>query len=93
MADHNNYGGEPEAVDLLFPSTHNEIGIDENEIGAPRTRAAIKELFANIGYSYRAGKFNAIYNRALDLMPMNAPYDQVSCRAMMTAVAQLHDVQ
>ena len=93
MADHQNYGGEPEAVDLLFPSTQTEIGIDENELAAPKPRAAIKDLFASIGYSYRPGKFNAIYNRALDMMPAGAPYDQVSCRAMMTAVSQLHDVK
>ena len=29
VADYNNYGDEPEAVDLLFPSTFTEIGITE----------------------------------------------------------------
>eukprot|EP00350_Pseudokeronopsis_sp_OXSARD2_P011589 CAMPEP_0170544658 /NCGR_PEP_ID=MMETSP0211-20121228/3331_1 /TAXON_ID=311385 /ORGANISM="Pseudokeronopsis sp., Strain OXSARD2" /LENGTH=154 /DNA_ID=CAMNT_0010848353 /DNA_START=687 /DNA_END=1151 /DNA_ORIENTATION=- len=29
IADYNNYGDEPEAVDLLFPSTFNEMGISE----------------------------------------------------------------
>jgi hypothetical protein len=27
VADFQNYGDEPEAVDLLFPSTHTEVGI------------------------------------------------------------------
>ncbi len=29
VADYQNYGDEPEAVDLLFPATMTEIGIDE----------------------------------------------------------------
>ena len=29
VADYNNYGDEPEAVDLLFPSTFTEMGITE----------------------------------------------------------------
>lgn len=29
VADYNNYGDEPEAVDLLFPSTATELGITE----------------------------------------------------------------
>lgn len=29
IADFNNYGDEPEAIDLLFPSTFTEMGITE----------------------------------------------------------------
>ena len=29
VADYANYGDEPEAVDLLFPSTFTEVGIEE----------------------------------------------------------------
>ena len=92
VADYQNYGDEPEAVDLLFPASHTEIGIDENDFAKPKTRSEIRSLFANIGYSYRQGKFNALYNRALDMMPIDAPVDMVSIRAFMTAVQQLHDV-
>jgi len=31
VADYANYGDEPEAVDLLFPSTFNELGIEESD--------------------------------------------------------------
>lgn len=31
VADYQNYGDEPEAVDLLFPSTMNELGIEETD--------------------------------------------------------------
>jgi len=64
-----------------------EIGIDETHMAEPRSRAFIKDLFANIGYSYKPGKFNAIYNRALSMMPYTAPYDHVSCRSFMTAIS------
>lgn len=29
MADHQNYGDEPEAIDLLYPNTFTELGISE----------------------------------------------------------------
>jgi hypothetical protein len=29
VADYNNYGDEPEAIDILFPSTYTEMGITE----------------------------------------------------------------
>ena len=87
VADYQNYGGEPEAPDLLYPRTYTEIGIEEADMAKPRTRTEIRTLFANIGYSYRQGKFNAMYNRALDMMPFDAPVDMVSCRAFMTALS------
>lgn len=93
VADYQNYGDEPEAVDLLFPATNTAIGVEEEDFAMPRSRHNIRQLFANIGYSYKPGKFNAIYNRALALMPLGSPDDMVSCRAFMTAISMLHDVE
>jgi len=64
IADYNNYGDEPDAVDLLFPSTFTEMGITEYDFQMPRPREEIKMLFERIGFSYKIGKFNAMYNRA-----------------------------
>lgn len=64
MADYQNYGDEPEAVDLLFPSNYSEQGISEADFRALKTRDEIKDLFAKVGFSYKIGKFNAMYNRA-----------------------------
>ena len=64
VADYNNYGDEPEAVDLLFPSTFTEMGITEYDFQLPRTRGDIRVLFERIGFVYKIGKFNAIYKRA-----------------------------
>ena len=68
VADHTNYGDEPEAVDLLFPNTFTELGISEYDFQVPRSREQIKRLFENIGHSYKIGKFNAMYNRAKEVM-------------------------
>lgn len=64
VADYGNYGDEPEAVDLLFPQTSTELGISEYDFQQMRSREEICALFDRIGYSYKPGKFNAMYNRA-----------------------------
>lgn len=64
VADYQNYGDEPEAIDLLFPSSNTELGIEENDFRKMRTREEIKALFLKIGYEYKIGKFNTMYNRA-----------------------------
>lgn len=67
VADYANYGDEPEAVDLLFPSTFNEVGIEESDFQSLRDRASIKALFESIGFSYKVGKFNAMFNKAKEI--------------------------
>ena len=56
-----------------------------------RSREQIKSLFAAIGYSYKMGKFNAIYNRAKDIC--QSTDDCVSVRAMMQACQMLHHIE
>ena len=51
-------------MDLLFPSNYSEIGIEESDFRSLRTRGEIKCLFEKIGYTYKIGKFNAMFNRA-----------------------------
>ena len=67
IADYQNYGDEPEAVDLLFPSNISEQGISEHNFRELKSRDEIRSLFEKIGFSYKIGKFNAIYNRAKEL--------------------------
>jgi EF-hand domain-containing family member B len=85
---------------LLFPSTFTELGISEYDFQLPRNREEIKTLFERIGFSYKIGKFNAMYNRAKELMgnsnsgnPASAAGDTVSVRAFMQAVKELHHVE
>lgn len=64
IADHQNYGNEPGAVDLLFPTTFMEFGVTEEDFNAAREKEEIKVIFENIGFKYKIGKFNAIFARA-----------------------------
>jgi len=67
------------------------LGIEESDFQAPRDRASIKQLFETIGYSYKIGKFNAMFNKAKEIC--GSQNDCVSVRAFMTAVQMLHDQQ
>lgn len=71
MADYQNYGDEPEAVDLLFPSNYAEIGIEESDFRSLRSKEEIKVMFEKIGFSYKIGKFNAMFNRAKEYAGSN----------------------
>ena len=79
VADYQNYGDEPEAVDLLFPSSYQEKGVTELDFKSLRSRDEIKSLFQKIGFSYKQGKFNAMYNRAKELA--GSTDDRISVRA------------
>jgi len=91
MADYQNYGDEPEAIDLLYPATFAELSISEFDFQVPRNKAAIKGLFEKVGYSYKVGKFNCIFNRAKEMC--DSQNDMVSVRAFMMAVNALHNVE
>ena len=75
---------------MLFPSTFTEMGITEYDFNLPRPREEIKALFERIGFTYKVGKFNAMYNRAKELS--NAG-DNVSVRAFMVIVNEMHHLE
>lgn len=91
VADHQNYGDEPDAVDLLFPTTFTEYGVSDFDFAALRTRDEIKELFSRIGYSYKVGKFNTMFNRAKALD--QAASDACSVRAFMKIVEEMNEIE
>jgi hypothetical protein len=43
------------------------MGISEYDFLLPRPREEIKVLFERIGFTYKVGKFNAMFNRAVQL--------------------------
>lgn len=91
VADYGNYGDDPEAVDLLFPATFTELGISEYDFQLPRSREQIQALFEKIGYQYKVGKFNTMYNKAKEMC--NSQNDMVSVRSFMLAVNSFHDLE
>lgn len=60
----------------------------ENEFQQARTRDQIKGIFENIGFSYKIGKFNAIYNRAKEIA--NSQDDKVCVRDFQYALSEMH---
>lgn len=68
----------------MYPATATEMGITEADFQQLRARAEIKMLFEKIGHSFKAGKFNALYNKAKELC--QAIDDRVSVRAFLQAI-------
>ena len=77
-------------MDLLFPSTFTEMGITEYDFQLPRSREEIKVLFEKIGFSYKVGKFNAMFNRAKELTGSG---ERASVRAFMQTVNEMHHME
>jgi hypothetical protein len=73
---------------LLYPSTFTELGISEEDFQMLRSRQQIKDLFESIGYNYKIGKFNAMYNRGKEYC--GATDDRCSVRGFIMAVRELN---
>jgi hypothetical protein len=56
----------------------------------PRPREELRNLFEKIGFSYKVGKFNAMYNRGKELTGQG---ELVSVRAFMVAVNEMHHME
>jgi len=79
VADFQNYGDEPEAVDLMYPATAAEIGITETDFQQMRDRETIRVLFEQVGHSFRPGKFNTLFNKAKELSQSTDDRTNVRC--------------
>ena len=66
------------------------MGITEYDFNLPRPKEDIKSLFERIGYSYKIGKFNAMYNRAKELTGAG---ENVSVRSFMMVVNEMHNIE
>jgi hypothetical protein len=65
----------------MYPATASDIGITEMDFQAMRNRDAIKSLFEKIGHSFKAGKFNTLYNKAKECC--QSQDDRVSVRGFL----------
>lgn len=98
VADHQNYGDEPEAIDILFPATQLENGVTERDFVKLRPKQELRSLFEKLGYSYRPAKFNAIFNRSVQCSAnilgsqVTIPEGQSTTRGMMIAVQEMHNI-
>jgi hypothetical protein len=69
------------------------MGITEYDFQLPRPKEEVKMLFERIGFTYKIGKFNAMYNRGKELMGNAAAGDNVSVRAFIQAVNEMHNIE
>ena len=80
-----------------------ELGISEHDFLVGRSKQDIRQLFERIGYSYKNGKFNAMFNRAKELVRLlrddifvlqaGTSEDKVNVRAFMAAVGEMHEIE
>lgn len=75
----------------MFPSNYSELGISEQDFRKLRSRDEIRVMFEAIGYNYKIGKFNAMYNKAKEIG--QAQDDRVSVRDFQLAISLLHNVE
>jgi hypothetical protein len=75
----------------LFPSNFSELGISENDFRKVRTRDEIRGMFEAIGFNYKIGKFNAMYNKAKEVA--ESLDDRVSVRDFQVAVSMMHNIE
>ncbi len=45
VADNQNYGTDPKAIDLLYPETYEFMGLTQEDFDARRPREEIREIF------------------------------------------------
>jgi len=76
---------------LLFPSNFSENGVSEHDFRDLKTRQEVKSLFEKIGYNYKIGKFNAMYNRAKEIAQSSD--DRVSVRDFQFAISEMHNIE
>lgn len=66
IADHQNYGDDANAQELLYPSQLCSMGIDENEFFVKRTKDDLFELFAAIGWDLDHDAYHKLYDDCCD---------------------------
>ena len=97
-----NFGDEPKALDLLFPHGYDHYGLSDDDIDLKRQKeevnlkfnVKIRDIFRSIGIDYKAGKFEGVWMRALQLQNDTSCLKQeVSIKSFLTAVKEMHYIK
>ena len=64
VADHQNYGDEAVAVEVLFPDHWLRYGLEKAEFLRPRSKQEIRALVKGAGVDIGTGQFEAVYTKA-----------------------------
>jgi hypothetical protein len=73
------------------------MGVTESDFVSAVNKADIRTMFERIGYAYKPGKFNAIFNRSVQIsreqLGKVLSDNFTTVRGMMQAVQEMHDMQ
>jgi hypothetical protein len=70
------------------------MGITEYDFQLPRTREELRILFERIGFTYKVGKFNAMFNRAKEITgQQGVGAEMASVRAFISAFNELNHIE
>lgn len=75
----------------MFPSNYSELGISEQDFRKLRPREEIRAMFEAVGFCYKIGKFNTMFNKAKEIG--QAQDDRVSVRDFQLAISLLHNIE
>lgn len=96
VADHQNYGDEPEAISVILPAQQLDLGAQDSDFTTVRSKNELRSIFEKLGYVYRPAKFNAIFNRSVtyseQLIGKQLPVDHSTAKGMMRAVQEMHNI-
>ncbi|XRB21531.1 EF-hand domain-containing family member B [Pseudoscourfieldia marina] len=67
VADDQNYGDEPDAASLLYPSSAADRGVTDVDFMAQRSREEIKDLMETVGALAGIDDFDAVFDAAAQL--------------------------
>lgn len=67
VADNCNYGNEPSAVSLIFPSSGAERGVVETDYNKPYTKEDLSQFYADTGIQMAEGEFEAAFETAAEV--------------------------
>jgi len=83
VADASNWGDAVNAGCLLRPSIYSQLGLDEDELIKPRSKAYLQRLFHNCGLIEEDDNFESVFNRVSDSQGLASVH---SIRAVLCSI-------
>eukprot|EP00591_Stephanopyxis_turris_P006111 CAMPEP_0195522504 /NCGR_PEP_ID=MMETSP0794_2-20130614/20739_1 /TAXON_ID=515487 /ORGANISM="Stephanopyxis turris, Strain CCMP 815" /LENGTH=447 /DNA_ID=CAMNT_0040652275 /DNA_START=52 /DNA_END=1395 /DNA_ORIENTATION=+ len=92
VSDSQNYGNDPQAHELLFPSQFSAIGVHDEDFTKQRPPSTIRKIFANIGRSFTDDEFVRVWWRAATAGDINGD-GIVSVKEFSNAADEFEEAQ
>ncbi|KFZ47462.1 EF-hand domain-containing family member B, partial [Antrostomus carolinensis] len=86
ISDRTNYGDEPSAFALLFPSVFSQMGVYERDFFKTRPKAEIAQILHNIGVNISDDEFEEVWKQAC----MKHQKEEVCVESIRKALDEIH---